>query len=196
MRSIHLFLLLASLMVISVRPAHASEVFQFDESGDISYSVSGGPFIPMPAGILESDFTHGVSGDVLVYDLTSELVGFDMSNGDDPIGGDGGLVGDLRFTDSSGALNGNEYCSETQQCLMIFYVFDDDGLPADVGDISTDFLTTQKPSTTLENGKFTLEDDPITYEGTIAPEPPPYSLIVMGLGGFALLGCRCRAAAR
>src|SRR5580700_360575 len=137
-----LFALLIGLLATSVAPLHAGVIFQFDELGDLAYSLNGAPFIAMADGVLEPDPTDGVEGDALVFNLTSELDTFEMFNGDVPISGFGGLAGDMRFTDTAGAVTGSETCGTTQ-CLMVFYVFDSAGLAADIGNISTSFLTTQ-----------------------------------------------------
>ena len=184
-----LFALLIGLLAMNVAPLHAGVIFQFDEVGDLAYSLSGAPFVPMADGVLEPDPTDGVAGDALVFNLTSELDTFDLFNGDVPIGG---LAGDLRFTDPGGATTGSETCG-TVQCLMIFYVFDSNGLPADVGNISTSFLTTQTPGAVLGDGQFSYQAGVLTYDGTIVPEPAPAVMLLFGLAAFALLRKRSKA---
>jgi hypothetical protein len=200
MTKIPLIVLLIALVAASVAPLHAAPiplpvVFQFDELGDLAYSLSGAPYVTLADGILESDPTNGFTGgEVLVYNLTSELAGFDLFNGDVPIGSSGGLAGDLRFTDSAGATTGSETsCGTTTQCLMIFYVFDSYGLPADIGDVSTSFLLTQTPGTTLDPGQFSYTAGVITYDGTIVPEPAPAVMLLFGLAVLVFLRKRPKA---
>jgi hypothetical protein len=184
--------LIVGVIALCTAPLHAGIVFQFDELGDLAYSLSGAPFVPMANGTLEADPTSGVSGDVLVYNLTPELFTFEMYNGDVPIAGYGGLAGDLRFTDPSGDLTGNETCG-TVECLMIFYSFVDNGFPADVDPPSTSFLLTQTPGTTLTGGDFTYTAGVVTYDGTIVPEPAPAAMLLSGLAGVFLIRKRSRA---
>jgi hypothetical protein len=186
-----LFLLLAGLISIGVTPLHAGIIFQFDELGDIQYSASGNPYVALPQGVAGPDPSLAVGGKVLVYNLSLAFGSADMQNGDVPISGTGGgLIGDLRFTDSSGGVDG---CG-TVQCDMIFYVFDSEGLPADVGPISTSFLATQTPGTTLSNGLFAYTaDELITYDGTIVPEPAPVVMLLFGTAGFFFIHKRSKA---
>jgi hypothetical protein len=115
-----------------------------------------------------------------------------MLNGDVPIGGASGLIGDLRFTDSNGDLTGTDACG-TVQCLMIFYVFDSEGFPADVGPVSTSFLTTQAAGTTLSNGLFSYGAGVVTYDGTIVPEPASAVMLLFGMAAFFFIHKRSRA---
>ena len=170
-----------------VAPLHAGMIFQFDELGDLSYSLSGAPYVAMPDGSVESDPTGGFAGNVLVYNLTSQLNGFDLYNGDVPIGGVDGLAGDLRFTDSAGPLTGHETCGGATQCLLIFYVFDNNALPADIGNVSTSFLASQTSLSVLNAGSFTYTAGVLTYDGTIVPEPAPAIMLLFGLAGFVIL---------
>ena len=148
--------------------------------------------------LAEADPTLAVGGNVLVYNLTPALDPFEMLNGDVPIGGTVGLIGDLRFTDNHGDTTGDETCSSmgTVQCLMIFYVFDSEGNPADVGPISTSFLTTQTPGTVFgSNGWFTYTagGDLFTYDGSIVPEPVPAVMLTFGLAAFFFIHKRSKA---
>lgn len=193
MTRIRLFVLLGVLLAASVIPSHAGVIFQFNELGDLAYSLSGAPYVPMTNGVLEADPTGGVSGDVVVFNLTSELATFDLFNGDAPIGGFGSLVGDLRFTDPSGDTTGSETCGAIE-CLMIFYVFDSEGNPADVGgSVSTSFLTTQTPMVQLNANQFSYPAGVITYDGTIVPEPAPPIMLIFGLAALAFLRQRLKA---
>jgi len=191
MTKLCLFLLLAGMVSIGVAPLHAGVIFQFDELGDIQYSVSGNPYVALPNGALEPDKTSSL-GNVLVYNLTPVMNSFDMQNGDVPIGGASGLIGDLRFTDPNGDLTGDDTCG-TVQCLMIFYVFDGEGLPADVGPVSTSFLTTQTPATTLSNGLFSDTAGVVTYDGTIVPEPASAVMLLFGVAAFFFIHKRSKA---
>jgi hypothetical protein len=199
MTKIRLFALLIGVFAAMTAPLHAGVIFQFDELGNFAWSQGGGPYVPLADGLLEPDPTDGVTGDALVFDLTSELDTFELFNGDVPISGFGGLAGDLRFTNSGGALTGSETCGAAQ-CLMIFYVFDSDGLPADVGNISTSFLTTQTPGAVLGDGQFSYsfayEAGVLTYDGTIVPEPAPALMLLFGLAAFAFLRKRQKAILR
>jgi hypothetical protein len=194
MDRVRLIALLAGVMAVAA-PLHAGVIFQFDELGNLAYSLSGGPYVPMSPGTLAFDPTDGVDGDVLVYNLTSEFSGFELLAGDVPIGYADGLIGDLRFTDAAGQLSGSEACG-TVQCLMIFYVFDNNGLPADVGNISTSFLTTRTPGTSLGDGpnSFSYDAGVVTYDGTTVPEPAPAAMLLCGLATFAYLRKRSKAA--
>lgn len=197
MRKIRLFTLLVPVL-LAVAPLHASAIFQFDEIGNFSYSLNNGlTFAGLPNGTLQLDNTgSGIPGEVLYYNLTPVLNGFMLSNGDVPVGAfGGGIIGDLRFTDLAGQTSGSETCvTGSLSCYMIFYVFDSNGLPADVGKISTAFLTTQVPGTVLGgSGNFTYTVGALTYDGTIVPEPKPISMVVLGLLAFAFLHV-CRKA--
>jgi hypothetical protein len=189
--------LLAGVISIGVAPLHAGIIFQFDELGDIQYSLNGNPYVALPNGVAEADPTLAVGGNVLVYNLTPALDPFEMLNGDVPIGGTVGLIGDLRFTDNNGDTTGDETCSSmgTVQCLMIFYVFDSEGNPADVGPISTSFLATQTPGTVLgTNGWFTYTaGNLLTYDGTIVPEPAPAMMLLFGTAAFFFIHKRSKA---
>jgi hypothetical protein len=192
MTKLRLFLLLAGVISIGVAPLHAGVIFQFNELGDIEYSLSGNPYVALPNGVAETDPSGAVAGKVLVYNLTKALDPYEMQNGDVPIGGTGGgLIADLRFIDSSG---GADDCG-TVKCYMIFYVFDNEGLPADVGPISTSFLTTQTPGAVLgSNGSFSYTaDELITYEGTIVPEPAPVVMLSFGMAAFFFIHRRSKA---
>lgn len=199
MSKLRLFLLLTGVISIGVAPLHAGVIFQFDELGDIQYSISGNPFVALPDTV-EPDFTGGVGGNVLVYNLTAAFTQnpqspLQMLNGDVPIGGTGGLIGDLRFTDNYGDSSGNDTCGGAVQCLMIFYVFDSGGNPADVGPVSTSFLATQTAKTTLSDGSFTYTagGNLITYDGSIVPEPAPAVMLLFGTVGFFFLHKRSKA---
>jgi hypothetical protein len=187
-----LFLLLAGVISIGAAPLHAGVIFQFDELGDIEYSVSGNPYVALPNGVVGSDPTGGVGGNVLVYNLTPVLTSFDLLNGDVPISGASGLIGDLRFTDTNGDLTGTDTCG-TVQCLLIFYVFDSEGLPADVGPVSTSFLVSQTPGTSLSNGLFTYPAGVVTYDGSIVPEPTPVFMLTFGMAAFLFIHKRSKA---
>jgi hypothetical protein len=187
MTKIRLLVLLIGVLAAGVTPLHAGLIFQFDEVGDLSYSLSGGPYVSMPNGVVELDPTGGIAGNVLVYDLTSPITGLVFFNGDVPIGGAAGLAGDLRFTDSAGPLTSSETCGGDTQCLMIYYVFDNNGLAADVGSVSTSFLTSQTPGTSLDPGAFTYTAGVLTYDGTIVPEPTPAIMMLLGLSGFVIV---------
>ena len=136
--------------------------------------------------------TGGVGGNVLVYNLTPVLTSFDLLNGDVPISGASGLIGDLRFTDTNGDLTGTDTCG-TVQCLLIFYVFDSEGLPADVGPVSTSFLVSQTPGTSLSNGLFTYPAGVVTYDGSIVPEPTPVFMLTFGMAAFLFIHKRSKA---
>jgi hypothetical protein len=145
--------------------------------------------------VAEADPSHALGGNVLVYNLSPAFSPNDMQNGDVPIGGTSGLIGDLRFTDTGGDLTGTDACGSVP-CLMIFYVFDSEGNPADVGPISTSFLTTQTPGTVLgSNGWFTYTagGDLFTYDGTIVPEPVPAVMLTFGLAAFFFIHKRSKA---
>jgi hypothetical protein len=189
MTQLRILVLLILVIAIGAVPASASMIFNFDESGDIEYSLNSGAWVPMTPGVLEADPTGGVTGrNVLVYNLTSGLDTYTMYNGDVPVDvSSGSLIADLRFTDQNGPVTGTETCGGTVECLMIFYVFDNNGLPADVGPISTSFLTTENPATTLESDTFTYTAGVITYEGTIVPEPAPAAMLFCGAALLALL---------
>jgi PEP-CTERM motif len=180
-------------------PFHAAGILQFDELGNLFYSVGGGPFVAEPGGTLQADPSGAVAGDVLVYNLTSELTGFELINGDNPIGGYGGIAGDLRFTDGSGDLTGDEICGTgvgQTTCYMTYYVFVDNGLPADVDPPSLSFLLTQTPATTLNQGQFSLlEGSMVVYDGTIVPEPATAAMLMSGLVGLFLIRKRSKKAA-
>lgn len=193
-----LLVLLMAVLATGIEPVHAGVIFQFDELGNLAYSLSGAPYVPMANGILERDPTGGVSGDALIYNLTSELNTFQMFNGDVPIGNPvGGLAADLRFTDPGGDRLGSETCGTTQ-CLMIFYVFDNNGLPADVGSVSSSFP--QTPAVFLGSGpfsySFSYEAGVLNYDGTIVPEPAPFIMLLFGLAGFVLLRKRSKVTTR
>jgi hypothetical protein len=197
MTKLRLFLLLAGVISIGVVPLHAGMmtgvVFQFDELGDIQYSIGGNPYVVLPNdSVVESDFTNGVAGNVLVYNLTSVMNTYEMQNGDVPIGGASGLIGDLRFTDANGDLTGDDACG-TVECLMIFYVFDSEGHSADVGPVSTSFLTIQTPGTTVSNGLFSYPAGVVTYDGTIVPEPAPAVMLLFGMAAFFFIHKRSKA---
>ena len=185
MGRLRLLAVLTGFLALAV-PSNAGVLFQFDELGNLGFSLNSGPFTPMPNGVVAPDPTAGVSGNVLIYDLTSELNTFSLLTGDVPVGPavGGGIIGDLRFTDPAGQLTGNETCG-TVECLMIFYVFDSNGLPADVGFISTNFLTTQTPGTLLGSGtlpnSFLYTAGVLSYQGTIVPEPAPAVMFLFGL---------------
>jgi MYXO-CTERM domain-containing protein len=81
---------------------------------------------------------------------------------------------------------------------MIYYVFDNNGLPADVGNIPTTFLTTQTPGTTLVSGQFSYSDFRYTagvlmYDGTVVPEPGTAAMALAGLGALAFIRSRSKA---
>jgi hypothetical protein len=192
MNKLRLLLLILGVFAVGSAPLHAGVIFQFDELGNLAYSLSGAPYVPMANGTLELDPTLGLNDDVLVYNLTSELTGNNLFNGDVPIEGSDGIVGDLRFTDSAGATAGSENCLTTE-CLLIFYVFDSNGLLADVGPVSTSFLTTQTPGATLSNGAFSYTAGVLTYDGTIAPEPAPAVMLLLGLAVLVFLQKRPKA---
>jgi hypothetical protein len=202
MDRVRLIALLAGVIAMAV-PLHAGAIFQFDELGNIADSIAGGPFVQMPSGTLQFDPTGGVGkpAEVLEYDLTSVLNGKDLIAGDVPIGFSGGLIGDLRFTDPAGQMSDIEACGTGTgdvECLMIFYVFDNNGLAADVGNISTSFLTTQTPGTSLVQGSFSYsfsyEAGVLAYDGTIVPEPTPAVMLLCGLATFIYLRKRSKAA--
>jgi hypothetical protein len=194
MSRFRLFLLLVGTISIGLSPLHAGVIFQFDELGDIQYSISGNPYVALTNGVVESDPTGGVGGHVLVYNLTPALDPFEMLNGDVPIGANSGLIGDLRFTDNFGDRTGEDTCG-TVQCLMIFYVFDSLGKPADVGSVSTSFLTPQTARTVLGSGSFTYTpDDSLFFDGSIvAPEPAPVAMLTFGMAAFFFLHKRSKA---
>lgn len=186
MGRLRLVALLTGFLALAV-PSNAGVLFQFDELGNLAFSLNNGPFTPMPNGVVAPDPTAGVGGNVLIYDLTTELNTFSLLTGDVPVGaagGGGGLIGDLRFTDPTGQLSGNETCG-TVECLMIFYVFDNNGLPADVGFVPTNFLTTQTAATLLGSGplpdSFIYTAGVLSYDGTIVPEPAPAITFLFGL---------------
>jgi hypothetical protein len=186
MSKIRLLVLFSTILAGGIAPLHADAIFEFNESGNLGFILNGGQYVTLPEGIVEPDPTGGFTGgDVLVYNLTSELDGFVMFNGDVPIGLSDGLIGDLRFTDPAGVTTGSETCGTTQ-CLMIFYVFDSNGLPADI-DPSTAFLQTQTPGTVLNDGQFSYTAGVVDYQGDIVPEPAPAAMLLSGLAAFALL---------
>jgi len=195
MTTLRLFLLLVGAISIGVAPLHAGIIFEFNELGDIQYSLNGNPYVALPNGVLQADPTGAVAGNVLVYNLSPAFGSNDMQNGDVPIGGTSGLIGDLRFTTTGGPLTETDACSGSVPCLMVFYVFDSDGNPADVGPISTSFLTTQTPGTVLSsNGSFSYTADELfTYDGTIVPEPAPAMMLLFGTAAFFFIHKRSKA---
>jgi len=194
MTKLCLFLLLAGVISIGVTPLHAGIIFQFDELGDIQYSENGNPYVALPQGVAATDPSGAVGGKVLVYNLSLAFGTNDMENGDVPIGGTDGLIGDLRFTTTGGALTETDACGSVP-CFMVFYVFDSEGNPADVGPISTSFLTTQTPGATLgSNGSFSYTADELfTYDGTIVPEPAPAAMLTFGMAAFFFMHKRSKA---
>jgi hypothetical protein len=197
MTKFRVLVLLVGALATCVAPLHATLIFQFDEIGDLAYSLSGAPYVPMADGVVEPDPTGNITGGVLVYNLTPELTSYDLFNGDAPISGFGGLAGDLRFTDPAGDLTGSEACGTTQ-CLMVFYVFDSNGLAADIGPVSTSFLTTQVPGAALSAGQFSYPVGALAYDGTInsVPEPAPAAMLLFSLAAFAFLHKRSKATIR
>jgi hypothetical protein len=194
--------LVFALMAVGIVPLHAGVIFQFNEFGTFSYSLNGGTtYTSLPSGILEADPTSAESHitDALVFDLTSVLNGIVLYNGDAPIGGfSGGISDDLRFTTTGGGLTGNEVCAiGSVECLMVYYSFDSLGSPADVGNISTSFLTTQTTAATeAANGSFSYNAGLPTYDGSsdvVAPEPVPAAMLLLGLGSFGFLAWRRNA---
>jgi len=193
MRFFRLCVLLPGLLLAGIAPLHAGSVgliFDFNEFGVATYSTNGGTtFTALPAGTLVPDNTgSGIAGNVLEYNFSAALGGLFLNNGDAPIAGLGGagLVGDLRFTDAAGVLTG------TDANLMIFYSFDGLGAPADVGPISTVFLTSQTPVTSeLSNGAFTFTSGGVvTYNGSEIPEPFSASLLLVGLVTLGFIAIR------
>jgi hypothetical protein len=202
MTKIRLLILMAGI-TLGIAPLHASVIFQFDELGTFSYSTdNGSTFNSLPNGTLAPDITgSGIASNVLYYDLTQLLNSFVLLNGDVPIAGfKGGIAGDLRFTDTQGSLSGSETCVVgTESCYLIYYAFDNNGYPADVGPISTSFLTTQTPGAAQDaTGKFAYTAGVLTYDGTLTlvPEPATIALSLFGIGGLALLGLRQKASKR
>lgn len=195
MRKFSLFALLAGIVSV-VAPLHAGMVFQFDELGNLASSLNGAPFTPMTMGAPGVDPTGGItSQNVLIYNLTSALDSFSFFNGDVPIAGTGGgLIADLRFTDQNGDLppgSASEVCGGSVQCLMIFYVFNNGGMPADIGFVPTSFLLTQTPPNTVtyNNGQytFTYTAGVLSYDGTIVPEPGTAVMCILAIGIVAFI---------
>jgi hypothetical protein len=206
MPKLRLFLLLAVVFSIGAAPLRAGVIFQFDELGDISYSIGGSPYVALPNGVVKPDFTGGVASynvSVLVYNLTAALASKDMMNGDVPIEGTDGLVGDLRFTDANADSTRDDACSSTVQCFMIFYVFDSNGNAADVGPVSTSFLWTQTVGTELATSttfSYTA-GNLLTYNGSITtpaiifnvtPEPAPAVMLLFGAAAFLFIHKRSK----
>jgi hypothetical protein len=202
MGKIKLFVILIGLVGLGISPLHANGlIFQFDELADLSCTLTGEICPVLPGVVVEPDFTGGVSGKVLVFDLTSELAGQVFANGDVPITGfSGGIIGDLRFTTAGGALTGSETCTVgTQSCLLIFYAFDNNGFAADVGFVSGSFPFQSPPLqagvTQSASGAFLYTSGFVSYHGIImlppnqvpVPEPATASMFLLGLGAFAFL---------
>jgi hypothetical protein len=197
MGKLKLFGILMVLVGAGIRPLHANGIlFQFDELADLSCNLTG-EICPVPANaVVEHDFTGGTSGNVLVFDLTSELAGQTFANGDVAIlNHGGGIIGDLRFTTSGGTLTGNDTCTVgSESCLMIFYSFDNDGFAADVGNVDTTFLRPLQPGVTVSStGAFMYSTAFVSYHGILLPTPVPVPepatapMFVLGLGAFAFL---------
>jgi hypothetical protein len=190
--------ILMGLVGVGIVPLHANGIlFQFDELGDLSCTVTG-EICPVSSNSgVEADFTTGPSGNVLVFDLTSELAGQMFSNGDvEVLSHGGGVIGDLRFTTSGGTLAGNETCTVgSVSCLMIFYSFDNDGFAADVGNVNTSFLRPLQAGVTVSpTGAFMYSTAFVSYHGILLPTPVPAPepattapMFLLGLGAFAFL---------
>jgi len=202
MGKLKLFGILMVLVGAGTAPLHANGIlFQFDELADLSCNLTGEICPALPNAVVQNDFTGGTSGNVLVFDLTSALAGQMFSNGDvEILSHDGGtIIGDMRFTTSTGAVANSETCTVGSiSCLMIFYSFDSAGFAADVGTISTSFLRPLQAGVTVSaTGAFMYNTPFVSYHGILlpgmlpspvpVPEPATAPMFLLGLGAFAFL---------
>jgi hypothetical protein len=158
-------------------------VFNFDENGNGTISINGGPFQTFN-GSLITDPTSGL-GSVLAWQF--EALGQTFTTGDGRILDPSGAPSDeLRFTNSQGGLdgafNGN---------IMILYSADKSGgLLADTGlPGNPPFIDAIEDAT----GHFTYSPSPNVYNGfSGAAVPEPAMIVPLTLGLLTLVALTWR----
>ncbi len=164
----------------------------FDENGNGSISVNGGPVQPLQGSLMPDPTNGGVPA--LTYLLPQPIV-----TGTLLIYEDAGktILGDaLRFTDAAGTISG----ASGAGVRMIFYSALGGGMLADTG-FPANILTGGPTASIVENADGTFNYLPggvgdNQYHGVsqevspAVPVPEPSSLALLSLGGVALAGWR------
>jgi hypothetical protein len=166
----------------------------FDENGNGSISVNGGPVEPLQGSLMPDPTNGGVPA--LTYLLPQRVV-----TGTLLIYEDAGktILGDaLRFTDAAGTISGG---LSGDGVRMIFYSALGGGMLADTG-FPANILTGGPTSSIVENADGTFDYLPggvqdNQYHGVsqevspaVPSTPEPSSLSLLALGGVALAGWR------
>jgi hypothetical protein len=170
------FVTFAFYAVIAVAPLHAGFIMNFDENGNGTISINGGPFQTFN-GSLIPDPTSTL-GNVLAWQFAP--LGITFNEGDGLILDPGGAPSDeLRFTNSQGGLSGGFVGN-----ILIFYSSDTSGgLLADTGLAGNPSAIDATEDAT---GHFTYIPSPNTYNGFSGAVPEPAMIIPLGLALFVL----------
>jgi hypothetical protein len=164
--------------------------FNFDENGNGSISVNGGPFQPLTGSLLPDPSNGGAPALTFLLPAGARPV----VTGTQRVFEDAGLtiLGDaLRFTDATGNISGM-FTGDR----MIFYSALGGGLLADTGFPANIGAGLQNPPLVeAANGTFQLAaSGPNLYNGVSQEAPPPVpepsTFALLALGGGALAGWR------
>ncbi len=184
-----LFVLTVSIAFVAFALPARADIITFDENGNLTWS---GPYGNLTfLGYQAPDPTLGVSGDVLIYDLS--FLGYAVGAGDVRIWEDPEMehLGDvLRFSDASG----NFDPASAGATQFIFYSALGGSDLADVG-LPTSLIPNDGGGVVEIGGVFSYGDPTsFQYVGTSdVPEPGTLLLVVSGVAALVGFGWRKRS---